>query len=147
MTSASGNSHLFKVQVRVDRLSLHKPLTLSDGIVTTEWRDYHPDRVPKPNGIPQLGRFDFFPVSERWLDPCGAFESALAMAHCLIANHEARDILSSVSNLQCRLVRVNVKYSFSIDDEGPIDYPVIEKKRWGGEMKLISDMKQVTDDI
>jgi hypothetical protein len=106
--SGHGSDVGYHVQVRCERTCHSRPLTLADGIVTSEWRDVHFQQTDNPAGIP-VRAFD-----QKAYHGLLSFDAALALAWTIIAQHET-------FGLECRLIAIQLEHTWKLTRQGIVD--------------------------
>ncbi len=97
----------YRVQTKVDRICLHNPCTLPDGIVTEDWRDVHFPKGQNPAGVP-------VPYGFKGYHDLLTYEGATALAWTIIAQNPYK------FGLQCRVVPITVETSYKLTRGEPL---------------------------
>lgn len=107
--SGSSVEYGYRVEARVRDVLHIRPVALSDGILTTEWREvvfeagFNPAGIPTESHIRQRSRHELL-----------SHEAAVALAWTIIAQQRHRDI-------ECRLVQYRLETNYTLERKGVVD--------------------------
>jgi hypothetical protein len=125
VSSGQSTEYGYTVEARAVHFFHFKPVVLSDGILSSEWREVVFERGNNPAGVPDHG------LGQRSNHGLLGHEGAVALAWTLIAQH------GCFGGIECRLVKHKLETTYKRQREGIVDMPPI-KSSPAFEVKVVA---------